>query len=200
MASQIPSVCKKLYKKNLIAGSDGNISEKIKDQIFITPSGVDKSEIQEKDLCVIGCHGKTLKGQPSSEKYMHLAIYKCQDKAKAIVHAHPPSVIALSLARPDWKILPPALPEIIMALGEVPFIPYITPGTEALGESLKPFVKNSRALILAHHGAVVWGESLEEAGLVMEQLEHSCKILCIAESMGKTNVLAESEVKKLLKY
>ena len=197
MSSQIPSICKRLYKKNLIAGSDGNISEKIGSHIFITPSGVDKSEIKEEDLCIIDLQGKDLKGRPSTEKYMHLAVYKYQSQAQAVVHAHPPSAIALSLARPKWKNLPPALPEIVMALGEVPFVPYTKPGTKDLGEVLKPFVQKSKALILSHHGAVTWGESLEEAALIMEQLEHSCKILCLSEAMGKTVVLSEKEIKKL---
>ena len=86
-----------------------------------------------------------------------------------------------------------------MALGETAFVPYVRPGTKALGESLKPFVQKSRALILSHHGALVWGESLERACLMMEQLEHSCKILCLSESMGKTALLKESEIKSLLK-
>ena len=199
MNSQIPLICKKLYEKNLIAGSDGNISEKTENQIFITPSGVNKSEIKEEDLCMMDPHGDTLKGRPSTEKYMHLAIYKHQTKAQAVVHAHPPSAIALSLARPNWKNLPLALPEIVIALGEVPFVPYIRPGTKELGEVLRPFVQQSQALILSHHGAVVWGESLGEACLIMEQLEHSCKILCLSEAMGKTSLLSETEVEKLIK-
>lgn len=199
MISQIPFVCKRLYEKNLIAGSDGNISEKRGNEVLITPSGVDKSEIKEDDLCLMDEKGNALKGQASSEKYMHLSIYKYQSKAKAVVHAHPPYAIALSLARPQWKKLPLALPEIIITLGDVSFAPYVCPGTQELGESLKPFVQKSKAVILSHHGAVVWGESLKEAVLIMEQLEHSCKILCVSESIGKTAGLPEEEVKKLIK-
>ncbi len=197
MLNKISLVCQRLYEKNLIAGSDGNISEKRGEQIFITPSGANKSEIKEENLCIIDPKGKALKGQASTEKYMHLSIYKYQPKAQAIVHAHPPSAIALSLARSDWKTLPPALPEIIIALGEVPFVPYVSPGTQKLGESLKPFVQKSKALILAHHGAVVWGKNLEAACLLMEQLEHSCKILCLSEAIGKTALLPEKEIQKL---
>ena len=199
MKSKIPLTCKKLYEKNLIAGCDGNISEKIGNQIIITPSQVNKAEIKSKDLCLINNKGQNLKGKASSEKYMHLAIYKYQKKAQAIVHAHPPSAIALSLARPHWKFLPQALPEIALALGQVPFTPYVQPGTKQMGESLKSFVKTSQALILSHHGAVVWGESLEEAFLIMEQLEHSCKILCLSEAMGRTKTLSKKEIEKLLK-
>ena len=199
MFSQIPLICNKLYQKNLIAGSDGNVSEKKSGRIFITPSQVNKSEIKADDLCVLNLNGRSIKGRASSEKYMHLSIYKYQNQAQAIVHAHPPSAIALSLARPKWKVLPQALPEIIISLGKVPFVPYVQPGTKKLGVALKPFVQKSKALILSHHGAVVWGQSLEEAFLIMEQLEHSCKILCLSESMGQTAKLPPKEIQKLLK-
>ena len=197
MNSQIPLICRRLYERGLIAGSDGNVSEKTGNKILITPSGQDKSKIKEEDLCVMDLYGGILKGHPSTEKSMHLSIYKWQKKARALVHAHPPSAIALSLARPQWKSLPLALPEIVIALGEVPFVPYARPGTRELAKALKPFVQESKALILSHHGVVVWGESLEEAYLLMEQLEHSCKILCFSESMGDTTLLSEREVQKL---
>lgn len=199
MKSQIPSLCRRLYDKGLIAGSDGNISEKVGGQILITAGGGDKSNIEEKDLCVMDLEGRVVKGRPSSEKYMHLAVYRYQNKACAVVHAHPPSAIALSLARPQWLALPPALPEIVMGLGEVPFVPYVRPGTKKLAESLKPFVQKSKALILSHHGALVWGKSLEEVRLIMEQLELSCQILCAAEAMGGTALLDDNEVQELLK-
>lgn len=198
MKSQIPLICQNLYKRNLIVGADGNVSEKIADQICITASGVNKSKITEKDLCWMDLQGQALKGSPSTEKYMHLAVYESQTQAKAVIHAHPPSVIALSLARPAWTSLPPALPEIVISLGEVPIAPYTIPGSKELGESLKPFVKKSKALILSHHGAVVWGGSLEEAFDVMEQLEHSCRILCLSEAMGETNLLSDEEIQTLL--
>ena len=198
MKSQIPLICKKLYEKSLIAGSDGNISERKGNKIVITPSNVNKSEIQSKDLCLIDEKGRNIKGHASSEKHMHLSIYKYQKKAQAIVHAHPPSAIALSLVKTQWKFLPQALPEMVIALGPVPFVPYIRPGTKQLGEALKPFVQKSKALILSHHGAVTWGKNLQEAFLIMEQLEHSCKILCLSESMGKTKTLSKKEINKLL--
>ena len=96
-----------------------------------------------------------------------------------------------------WKFLPQALPEMLLALGPVPIVPYLRPGTKQLGESLKPFVQNSKALILSHHGAVTWGENLKEAFSIMEQLEHSCKILCLSSAMGKIKALPKKEIKKL---
>ena len=135
--------------------------------------------------------------KPSSELEMHLAVYKTQKKAKAIIHAHPPSAIALSLARPQWKYLPPVLPEMIVLMGQIPIVPYTRPGTKELGESLKVFVKKHQALILSHHGAVVWAESLNKAFLLMEQLEQCCKVLILAESLGGAKKLPKKEIEKL---
>lgn len=197
--SQIPFICKKLYEKNLIAGSDGNVSERSGDNFLITPSLVDKSQIREEDLCLIDSRGNSLKGKKaSSEKYMHLFIYENQKRAQAVIHAHPPFAIALSLARPKWKFLPRALPEIVLSLGSVPFVPYSCPGTKKLAEALGDFIQESQALILSHHGAIVWAEDLEKAVLMMEQLEHSCKIICASESMGKTKSLSKKALKELL--
>jgi len=202
MKSQLPLIAKKLYEKNLMAGLEGNLSEKKGDHILITGSQVDKSNLKAKHLCGIDLCGnpisKKIGGiQASSEKAMHLAIYKTQEKAKAIIHAHPPSAIALSLARPQWKYLPSVLPEMIVLMGKVPIVSYARPGTKELGEKLKGFVKKHQVLILASHGAVVWATSLEKAFSLMEQLEQCCKVLILAESLGGFKALPKKEREKL---
>lgn len=215
MKSQIPLIGRKLYEKNLLAGWEGNLSEKRGDHILITASGLSKSSIQEKDLLWVDLKGqsfsqkkkqrKNLKSsrhdkpapKPSSELEMHLAVYKAQKKAKALIHAHPPSAIALSLAKPQWKYLPPVLPEMIVLMGRVPIAPYICPGTKELGEGLKSFVKKHQALILSHHGAIVWAENLNKAFMLMEQLEQCCKILILAEALGGAKKLPKKELEKL---
>ena len=134
---------------------------------------------------------------PSSELDMHLTVYKVQEKAQAVIHAHPPSAIALSLARPQWKYIPLVLPEMIVLMGQVPIVSYATPGTKELGQGLKNFVKKYQAVILSHHGAVVWAENLNKALFLMEQLEQCCKILILAESLGGSKKLPQKEIQKL---
>ncbi len=197
---QIIEVCKKLYKNNFLVACDGNISVKENENLIkITPSGVPKYSLKEEQICSIDKKGHPLKGKASSEKSMHLTIYQQQIKAQAIVHAHPPCSVSLSLARPTWKELPLALPEIVIALGRVPFVEYVQPGTKEMGECLIPYLKESSAFILSHHGAVTWGENLEEAYMRMEWLEHSCKIILKAESIGEVRSLPEKELQKLWK-
>ena len=200
MKKDIIEVCRRLYEKNLLAGIDGNVSVHIKekDTILITPSGVPKNKLNEEDLCSMNGEGTPLQGNPSSEKSMHLTIYREQKRARAVVHAHPPFAVSLSLSRPKWKTLPPVLSEAIISLGEVPFVPYACPGTEEMAQSLYPFLQDSRALILSHHGAVTWGEDLQSAYLTMECLEHSARIIYLSETLGGSRPLDEKDLKSLL--
>ena len=200
MKKDIIGVCRRLYEKNLLAGIDGNVSVYIKekDTIFITPSGVPKNRLNEEDLCSMNTAGEPLQGNPSSEKNMHLTVYREQKKARAVVHAHPPFAVSLSLSRPKWKTLPPVLSEAVIALGEVPFVPYMCPGTEEMARSLCPFLQGSQALILSRHGAVTWGEDLQSAYLIMECLEHSARIIYLAETLGGSRPLDEKDLKPLL--
>ena len=193
------SVCRRLFQKNLLASCDGNISCKKGEDIFITPSGVPKNSLKIKDIACIDLNGKTKKGSPSSEKLMHTCIYQEVQKAKAIVHAHPPYAVSLSLARPNWKHIPFALSEVALALGKIPIIPYARPGTKEMGKILIPYLKESKAFILSHHGAVTWGESLQEAYLSMERLEHSSQMIYLGESLGGCEELQEKELQELLK-
>jgi L-fuculose-phosphate aldolase len=129
---------------------------------------------------------------------MHLAVYKKCPKAKAVVHAHPPTAIAFTVARPEMKELPAeALSELILAAGKVPVAPYARPGTAAMGEVLEPFLPASRVILLARHGALSWGEDLEEAYNGMERLEHISQILKSAEELGGITSLPREEVEVL---
>ena len=194
----IISVCQKLFYKNLLASLDGNVSCKTKDSIFITPSSVPKNSLKTSDIACINLNGEIKKGSPSSEKMMHVCIYKEIKEAKAVVHAHPPYAVSLSLARPEWSHIPFALSEVALVLGKIPIIPYTRPGTKEMGTVLTPFLKESKAFILSRHGALTWGESLQEAYLSMEQLEHSCQMIYLAESLGGCGELPEKELKELL--
>ena len=160
-------------------------------RIAMTPSGVAKGRTEPGDLAFLDRSGAVLGGRPSSERLMHLAVYRACPEARAVVHAHPPTAIAWSLARPGLAFLPSdALPEVILAAGSIPIVPYARPGTAALGEHLLPFLPAHRLMILARHGAIAWGESLEEAYNGMERLEHVCQILQSAHLLGGASPLA----------
>ena len=119
-------------------------------------------------------------------------------EAKAIVHAHPPTAIAWSLARPDLEELPSdGLPEVILAAGRIPIVPMALPGTEAMGSNLLPFLPAHRLLILARHGGLCWGTHLEEAVGGMERLEQVATILWKAETLGGAKPMSTEELQEL---
>lgn len=196
---QIIRVAQQLHSKNMLAAADGNISYRIDDEnILITPTGKSKANIKPQEIAVINLAGETIRGEPSSEKQMHLAIYKSCPQARSIIHAHPATATAWTIARPELTELPSeCLSELIIAAGQIPIAPYQCPGTKEMGEVLKPYLPHSRIIILARHGALSWGEDLQEALNGMERLEHAAEILMRATLLGGITLLPAEEVASL---
>ena len=192
----ILEVARRLDEKNLLAACDGNISVRDGERVLITPSGQPKWKIDS--LAEITLDGEVIAGTPSSEMLMHTFIYRTCSEAQAVIHAHPPHAIAWTIAHPDLKELPKEmLSELIIACGAVPISPYARPGTAAMGEVLRPFLPEHKALILARHGALTWGSSLEEACNGMERIEHTAMTLHLAAQLGPLTSLPEEEVEAL---
>jgi L-fuculose-phosphate aldolase len=199
MRERIVEVCGRLHARNLLASADGNVSFRLSDEeILFTPSGVSKAKLKEEELAVVTLKNEVLSGNPSGERLMHLEVFRRCAKARAVVHAHPPTAIAWTVARPELRELPAeALSELILALGRVPVAPYARPGTVAMGEVLAPFLPACRVILLARHGAISWGEDLEEAYNGMERLEHVAQILKSALELGGLSPLPPAEVEAL---
>jgi L-fuculose-phosphate aldolase len=201
--NKIIEVCQRLHDRNLLAAADGNVSVKENDQtIWITPTGQTKAFMDNQELAQITQDNKIVSGKPSSERKLHLAIYRNCPTAKAVVHAHPPHAIAWSLAFGDMKELPyKSLPEVILATGKIPIVPYARPGSDEMGNSLLPFLPDHKVLIMQKHGAVAWGETLDEAYRGIERVEHISYILKLAIELKnlKMNLeeLPADEIKEL---
>lgn len=109
-----------------------------------------------------------------------------------------PTAIAWSVARPELAELPSkCLSEVILACGRIPIVPYARPGTQLMGENLAPFLPECRVMILSRHGALSWGESLDEAYNGMERVKHSAQILRDAVALGGLTELPAQEVEAL---
>lgn len=194
----ILQVCKRLYEKNMLAAADGNISMRVDEGVLITPSGVSKAFAKPEEIGWVTLDNEVLFGSPSSERLMHLAVYNKVPECKAVVHAHPPTAIAWSVAFPEQDYLPNnCLSEIVLAAGQIPIVKYARPGTQDMGDVLQPHLPQRKIMILARHGGLCWGDSLEEATLGMERLEHSAEILYRAHNLGGLTFLPESEMAEL---
>lgn len=196
LVEHILLACRRLHGRNMLAGADGNVSVRVSNsEILITPTGIAKAFMPADQMAVINLEGEVLSGRPSSERWMHLQIYRQCPAAMAIVHAHPPTAIAWSVARPDLPELPcDSLSEVILATGGIPFVPYARPGTESMARALEPYLPQYRAMILRAHGALTWGCDLDEACRGMERIEHSSQILAAAMQLGGLHPLPTEEI------
>ena len=134
-------------------------------------------------------------GSPSMELGMHLAIYRARAEVNAVVHAHPP--VAVGFATAGEGLTEPLLPEVAVLLGPVPLTPYATPGTPELEAAILPAAKRFNAMLLANHGAVTMGESVDEALDRMEILEHAAKITLTANLLGGGKPLSPKQIQAL---
>jgi L-fuculose-phosphate aldolase len=194
----IVRVCKLMWQRGLIAGPDGNVSVRISfEHVLVTPRGFSKASVEENDLVLVNLDGKRVGGrhEPSSELAMHLAIYRAREDVNAVVHAHPPVATAFAVA--GIGLPGNVLPELAVQMGEVPVVPYATPGTEAMPDAIAPFLPNHDAFLLANHGATTVGCTLAEAHQRMESLEHSANILLTARLLGRVNALGIEEARLL---
>jgi L-fuculose-phosphate aldolase len=187
-----------MYERGLIAGPDGNVSVRITyDHVLVTPRGFSKANVEEHDLVLISLDGKHIGGrhEASSEVAMHLAIYRAREDVNAVVHAHPPVATAFAVA--GIGLPANVLPELALQMGEVPVVPYATPGTDAMPEAMSPWLPNHDAFLLANHGATTVGCTLTEAHMRMESLEHSANILLTARLLGRVNALGAEDARVL---
>ncbi len=199
ICEEMIQICHRLYDRNMLAGADGNLSYRISDErILMTPSGVPKAFLEPEQMSIVNLSGEILSGKPSSEKLMHLEIYRRCSKARAVIHAHPPHAVAWSVAQPEWKELPKAvLAEVILGTGGIPIVPFARPGTSEMGEVLEEFLPNHRSLILSRHGGLAWGEDFNEAMNGMERIEHTAQTMALAHQLGGLSFLPENEIEAL---
>lgn len=198
LARELVRCCRGLWEAGLIAGADGNLSARCgPDRILVTPQGLLKGELEPGDLVTVDPDGRRLDGcrQATSELDLHLRVYRRRPDCGAVVHAHPPSATGFAVA--GEGIPGDVLPEITLLMGDVPVVPYATPGTPTLGDAVEPFLADHDAVLLANHGALTWGRDLAEARIRMESLEHGARILLAARSLGRITRLTREQTDAL---
>jgi len=163
-----------LSEKELIIGSEGNISIRDKEGFWITPSNKIKELLDPKDISFVNWKGIFIKGNPSSEWGMHWKIYLKNPSAQSIIHTHPIYVLLLDFLGFDFDSF--VLSEAKLILNKVKVLPYLRPGSEELWDRVADFCESYKVIILSKHGVVSWGKNLEEAANLTLILEKICKI------------------------
>ncbi|HXY68723.1 MAG TPA: class II aldolase/adducin family protein [Gemmatimonadales bacterium] len=199
LAREICRAGRRLSERGLIAGSDGNIAARCgPDRLLVTPAGRDKGELEPGDLVEVDLAGRVVRGaaKPSTELGMHLAIFAQRPDVGAVVHAHPPTATGFAVA--GKMVGDGSLAELVAQFGMVPVVPFGAPGTPELGERVRPFAREHDALLLANHGAVTLGATVEAACWRMESLEQGARILLVARLLGGARPLSPEEVARLM--
>ncbi len=196
---EICAIGERLYKKGFAAANDGNISYRISEnEVVCSPTLVSKGFMKPDDLCTVDMEGNQLSGRlkRTSEVMLHLAIMKARPEIKSVVHCHPPHATAFGVAREP--IPQCVLPEVEIFLGDVPVAKYATPGGQEFADTILSFVHKANVIILANHGTVSFGESVEKAYWWTEILDAYCRILMLAKGLGKISYFNEPEATALL--
>jgi L-fuculose-phosphate aldolase len=193
---EIVQTIERIYRYGMTTISGGNVSMREDNgDIWITPAQLDKGGLRREDIVCVKCDGRTEGSHvPSSEFPLHREIYQERPDVRAIVHAHPPALVAFSLVRetPNTRLLPQAH----LVCGDVGFAGYRPPGTLALGRSVAgEFRRGHDCVILENHGVAIGAGNLSEAFWRFETLEFVAKTIVRAKALGGVHYLTEEQVR-----
>jgi len=192
---QLVRVMNRIYYGGMTTLSGGNLSILDDDgSLWITPGGVDKGNLTPKDIVRVYADG-TVEGlhKPSSELPFHRAIYAQRPDVRAIVHAHPPALVAFSIARevPDTRIIPQAW----RVCGRVGYAVYALPGSEVLGKNIAAaFGAGSNVILLENHGTASVGDTLLNAFQRLETLDFCARTQMYAARLGPVTTLDQAQI------
>jgi len=194
-ADQIVMIMERIYRYGMTTTSGGNIS--ILDDngdIWITPSGIDKGSLRRNDIIRVKPDG-TIEGihKPSVELPFHEMIYQKRPDIKAIIHAHPPALVAFSIVRkiPNTRLIP----NVHLICGQVGIAEYGLPGSRDLGKKIAAqFEKGFKTVILENHGVVTGGKNLFEAFMAFETLDFCAKLELKARRLGTPRSLTDRHI------
>ena len=198
------SICrlaKSLFDRGLTIGSSGNISVRLDDGWLMTPTGSSMGNLDPNEISKLDLSGSLISGNnPTKESFLHIAMYDERPDSRAVVHLHSTHSVAVScLADIDKKnVLPPITAYYVMKIGTLPLVPYFPPGDINLAKAVKEMASDHHAVLLANHGPVVAGKTLEDAVYAIEELEETARLFLLLKNM-KTQYLNQNQVNALTK-
>src|SRR6476660_33859 len=189
-----------LFERGLTPGSSGNISVKLDDGGWlVTPTNASLGSLDPARMSRLGPDGKLVSGDaPTKEVPLHTALYQTRGAARAVVHLHSTHSVALSmLPEIDPRAaLPPMTPYYLMKCGHTALVPYYRPGDPAVADAIKGLAGKYSSVLLANHGPVVSGDTLEAAVYAIEELEETAKLYLLLRGLNP-RYLSSEQVKAL---
>ncbi|MFT5425714.1 MAG: L-fuculose-phosphate aldolase [Gammaproteobacteria bacterium] len=179
----------------LSVGTSGNLSARSSQGYLITPTGIPYQQLNEADIVEMDLQGNVVKSdlKPSSEWHFHQDIYLAREEVNAIVHVHSDYATGLSCTRQDI----PAFHYMVARAGgdSIRCAEYATFGTKALSQNAVKALQGRNACLLANHGMIALGESIDSAYKLAEEIENLAKQYCISKQLGAVVLLDNDEMK-----
>ncbi len=190
---------KSLFDRGFTMGSSGNISVRTEDGWLMTPTNASLGNLDPGRISKLTADGTHVSGdQPTKETFLHIAMYQERPDAQAVVHLHSTHSVAVSCLDdidPD-DVLPAITAYYVMRVGKLPLVPYYPPGDRTLAEAVRKLAGSHHAVLLANHGPVVAGTSLDAAVYATEELEETAKLYLLLHQ-HKTRFLTPEQVADL---
>ena len=188
---QIAAASRRLASERLVLGTAGNVSARRGDLVAITPSGAQLEALEHEQVTVVDLEGRIVAGEfePSSELGLHLGVYR-RYEATAVVHTHAPMATALSCVLDE---LPCVHYQMLLLGGTVRVAHYETFGTPELAQSVLEALEGRTAALMANHGAIAYGASVESAVELSLLLEWACAVYWHAAALGTPRLLDEEQ-------
>ena len=184
--------------KNFSPGYSGNISARFKDGMLITTSGSANGYLQAKEIVHTNFKGESLEEgkKPSSEKFLHIEIYKRRSDINYIIHVHPPYLSSFASSGKD--LMEPIMAENIFYFGGIPLADYALPSSMELVENTVKYFDKYDAVLMANHGFIVGSKSIQDAYLKLELAESYAQVVLNTEILGGAKKLSKKQEKAIL--
>lgn len=184
--------------KNFTPGYSGNISARYKNGLLITASGSSNGYLKPTQIVYTDFEGNSLeKGKkPSSEKFLHIEIYKQRPDINYIIHVHAPYLSSFASANKD--LMAPIMAENVFYFGGIPLAEYALPSTRELVDNTIKFFDSYDAVLMANHGFIVGAKTIEDAYLKLELAESYAQVVLNTENLGGAKYLSKDEENKIL--
>lgn len=192
-------VGRSIFDRGLTAGSSGNLSVRLAEGWLMTPTGASLGALDPARLARLDGAGRHVGGDPpTKEAFLHLAMYERRADAGAVVHLHSMHAVAVSCLEgvDTHDVLPPITAYYVMRVGRLPLVPYYPPGDRSLAEAVGKLAATHQAVLLANHGPVVAGPSLEAAVYATEELEETARLFLMLRGQA-TRFLTPEQVAEL---
>lgn len=199
LRQSIINVCLRMSETGLNPGTSGNVSVRVKTGLLVTPSGVPYEKMHVEMLRVIPAEGTPqLEGdfKPTTEWRFHQAVLAARPDLSAVVHAHPAHATAVAVQRRPI----PACHYMVAAFGgnDVPLVDYSLFGSLALADAVAVAMADRTGCLMANHGALTAGETLERALWRMEELDHLARIFLLSQTGGAPVILTDADMVDVL--